>query len=68
MYYKLNIDKKNLNMSLLDLYHEYDRVYKLASARTKAFGDNYDNYYWSRLTDLNIIIELKKGREFNNLD
>lgn len=64
MFYKMNIDKFNINKSLPDLMSEYSRIYHLATARTKTFQDNKDNYYWKRLQDLEMIIELKKRSEF----
>lgn len=63
MFYKVNINKYNLDLSLPKLMAEYSRVYHLAKNRTKTFQDHKDNYYWKRLNDLEILIELKKNQE-----
>jgi hypothetical protein len=63
MFYKLNINKKNLSLSLETLQKEHNRVLLLAKTRTKTFKDQYNNYYWSRLQDLNLLIQLKSRED-----
>ncbi len=63
MYYKINLDRYNVNMELKYLIAEHSRVLDLAEARTRTFKDHKNNYYWKRLEDIEWLIELKQRNE-----
>lgn len=48
--------KQTKTFTLKELIEYRNKIFIRAQARTKTFNDNYENYYWYRLKEIDSIL------------